>query len=251
MDFRTFSKKSFQIPMALICLLLSFAITWQVRGVYKRTIQGAQQTQRYDQLLEQYLEAVAEKIDALTQLEECKQDLEEYREAVSQSSDASARLLRDVEKFQMMAGRTDVEGSGVIITVTDGAPSPELGILYNPNDYLIHNEDMLFLLSELKAAGVDALSINGERILANSEVRCNGPTISVNRMTYAAPYEVKAIGDPDNIISALNFPRGVKERFETFGLGFTVKKADNVVINGYKREIYFNYAKPVKKEGEE
>ena len=45
--------------------------------------------------------------------------------------------------------------------------------------YIIHDDDLLRVINELRAAGAEAIAINGERIVAMSEIRCAGPTLSV------------------------------------------------------------------------
>ena len=62
--------------------------------------------------------------------------------------------------------------------------------------YIIHDEDLLRVLNELCAAGAEAISINDQRIVATTEVRCAGPTVSVNNVRSAPPYVIKAIGNP-------------------------------------------------------
>ncbi|HEX2926870.1 MAG TPA: DUF881 domain-containing protein, partial [Ruminiclostridium sp.] len=52
---------------------------------------------------------------------------------------------------------------------------------------------------ELKMAGAQALSVNGERIISTSEQVCAGPQIFINNNRYPVPYEIKAIGDPDKL----------------------------------------------------
>ena len=65
--------------------------------------------------------------------------------------------------------------------------------------YIIHDDDLLRVINELRAAGAEAIAINGERIVAMSEIRCAGPTLSVNNNRSAPPYEIKAIGNPNNL----------------------------------------------------
>ena len=85
------------------------------------------------------------------------------------------------------------EGQGVTITIDDSKTKSKAG--ENPNLYLIHDDDLLKVINELKAAGAEAISINEQRLIATSEIRCAGPTLSVNNIRSAPPYEIKAIGE--------------------------------------------------------
>ena len=244
MDLKFFNKKSFQVPMAVVCFLLAFVVTWQFRGVYRNTQIRKQQELESEKALVMQNQKLSE------QLEQYRADIEKYREAAANNSSISAKLLADLEKAEMMAGITDVYGEGVILTVTDGSVTGSAGANFDVGLILIHDNDITMLLNELRSAGVEAMSINGERVLATTEVRCAGPTISINNTRYAVPLEVKAIGDADTIVNALNMPHGVKYQFDTFGLGLEIEKASDIVISGYKKGISFTHAQPVKAEEE-
>ncbi len=101
----------------------------------------------------------------------------------------------------MSAGLIAVEGPGIIVTIDDSKRVGKLG--ENPNLYLIHDDDILKVINELWAAGAEVMSINDQRIITNSEIRCAGPTLSVNNTRYAPPYEIKVIGNPHNLENSL------------------------------------------------
>lgn len=77
-----------------------------------------------------------------------------------------------------------MEGPGVTIILED---SSQANVTGNEADYLIHDNDLLSVINELRSAGAEAISLNGERILATSEVRCTGAVVTVNGRRYAAP----------------------------------------------------------------
>ena len=97
-------------------------------------------------------------------------------------------------------------------------------------------------LNELRAAGAEALSINGERILATSEIRCAGPTISINNTKKAAPFEIKVIGDPDTLENALKMPGGAVDQSAFYGIDVSIKKSNKLMIEKYKGANTYKYA---------
>ena len=119
------------------------------------------------------------------------------------------------------------------------------------NLYIIHDEDLLRVLNELRAAGAEAISLNDQRIVAMSEVRCAGPTVSVNNVRSAPPYVIKAIGAPKTLTSALRLRGGVVETFEFWGIQVKIKAADKVHIPALKAPRNFEYAQSVAKKEEE
>ena len=155
----------------------------------------------------------------------------------------------EMERLQVMAGSTEVKGAGIEVVLDDSniAKTPN----QNPNLYIIHDEDLLRVLNELRAAGAEALSVNDQRIVATSEIRCAGPTVSVNNVRSAPPYVIKAIGSPKTMISALKLRGGVVETFEFWGIQVKIKTVDDLKIPALKSARNFEYAKSVDNEGKE
>jgi uncharacterized protein YlxW (UPF0749 family) len=117
----------------------------------------------------------------------------------------------------------------------------------NPNLYVLHDEDVLRVLNELRAAGAEVMAINGERLLSTSEVRCIGPTILVNKVRrVAAPFVITAVGEPDTMISALKMRGGVVDTLQQFwGIQVTVKRLNQVTIPAYRGSRVFTHAREV------
>ena len=111
-------------------------------------------------------------------------------------------------------------------------------------DYLIHDNDLLSVINELRSAGAEAISLNGERILATSEVRCTGAVVTVNGRRYAAPYVIFAIGDPDTLYSALTMRNGVVDILSQWGITVRVTASDQLLIPAYSGTVDYQYAKP-------
>ena len=154
------------------------------------------------------------------------------------------------ERLRLLAGTTAVEGAGIEVVLDDSAIPKKAN--ENPNLYIIHDEDLLRVLNELRAAGAEAISLNDQRIVAMSEVRCAGPTVSVNNIRSAPPYVIKAIGAPKTLTSALRLRGGVVETFEFWGIQVKIKSQDKVQIPALKAPRNFEYAKCVEtKEGQE
>ncbi len=53
------------------------------------------------------------------------------------------------------------------------------------------------MVNNLKAAGAEALAVNGLRIIAGSDIRCVGTVILVNSTRVAPPYEIQALGNAE------------------------------------------------------
>lgn len=237
-----------QIAIGLVCLIMAFGITLQIKSVkYNKAVNNADYTRAAD--LQALLRQEREKSDELTkQVIQYKDDLQEFKEQYSKSSDLSELYKKQLDRAELLAGLTEVEGTGVVITLRDSRKKSD--ILLDPNLNIIHDSDILSVLNELSASGAEALSLNGERLVATSEVRCAGPTVSINNNRYAEPFEIKAIGDSANMENALLMRDGVYDTLTAYGLEVNIKKTSKVVINRFNGTINYKYALPIVKEAQ-
>ena len=91
---------------------------------------------------------------------------------------AAGALESELYKIKLYAGLLPLVGPGVEVTL-DNTPGAELGYGENAG-YIIRDEDLLKVLNDLRGAGAEAIAINGQRILATSQVRLAGNHINVN-----------------------------------------------------------------------
>ena len=224
-----------KVLIAIVFMVLGFMLSVQ----YKVTVQ--RRTIRMDRV-----EDLSERLKAMET--ENKHLLQEINELRKKGADRAKD--HGQERLQLLAGTTAVEGAGIEVVLDDSAIPKKAN--ENPNLYIIHDEDLLRVLNELRAAGAEAISLNDQRIVAMSEVRCAGPTVSVNNIRSAPPYVIKAIGAPKTLTSALRLRGGVVETFEFWGIQVKIKSQDKVQIPALKAPRNFEYAKSVEtKEGQE
>ena len=134
------------------------------------------------------------------------------------------------EEVKELSGYSTVTGPGITITMRDS--ERELKDGQNPNDLIIHDIDILRVLNDLKKAGARAISINGERVLATSKIKCSGATITVNDTTYGQPFIIKAIGDIDLLSAAINSPESyAKSLKDIYGINIKVQENNGNKVN--------------------
>lgn len=230
--------------IGIVCLIMAFVVTLQIKSVIYNHAVNSQESLRVDELLKQ-LNTEREKNDNLNELvASLKSDMQSFKEEAAQNSDYSKTLLSQVEKAELLAGLVEVEGSGVTITVKDSTQKNAIG---DASAYIIHDIDLLTIINELCDAGAEAISLNGERIISTSEIRCAGSTVSVNNTRCAQPFVIKAIGDPVNLENALIMRDGVYDTLSAWGLGIDIKKVSSITIPAYTGTLNYKYAKPTEK----
>ena len=150
---------------------------------------------------------------------------------------------KNFDELKFLACTVPLEGEGIIIKMDDSLRETKSG--EDQNLYVVHDADVLRVINELKAAGAEAISINGQRLTATSEIRCAGPTISVNNVRSSAPYEISAIGDKKSLENSVKMRGGVEETLKVWGIRLTVEVKDKIFIPAYEGEIHHKYAKIV------
>lgn len=166
----------------------------------------------------------------------------EYERVMGEQGNLNEVLERQLAQAEMLAGLTKVTGPGIEILLDDSSWE---GIRdKDPNLLLVHDEDILAIVSELKAAGAEAIAINGQRIMFNTEIRCGGPTININSVRYAPPYIITAIGEPNNLYAYMGgHESGYLDLLEYYGLQVNVEQKEELVVPEYKGNISFKHVK--------
>jgi len=226
----------FHWAFALAGLVMGVLLAYQFR--ITREIQSMEPVVKAQQLTAQIIALKKERDFWRARVDELRTRLDKTATG-TQVEDLKAEL----EKARIEAGFTELTGPGVEVTLNDSGISLRPG--ENPNLYVLHDEDVLKVLNEIKAAGAEAVSINGERLLATTEVRCTGPTVVLNKnKRLAPPYVITAIGNPDTLESSLRMKGGVAETLQFWGIQVNVKKLPQVTVPAYTGGIRFEYAKP-------
>ena len=186
-------------------------------------------------VMEDDLSIETEELTHLHQLKEEKQkELDAFLNI--KKPEKSSELLNEILlRRKMQAGYQKLQGKGVIIELMDS--EEEAGDGENPNNLLIHDQDILILLNDLKVAGAEALSVNGQRIVARSEIKCSGATITINGTTYGQPFIIKAIGDPKQLEAAVLSPNSYGDILQQlYHIRLKTEIKDFVEIGAFEKE---------------
>ncbi|NLC76177.1 MAG: DUF881 domain-containing protein [Clostridia bacterium] len=136
-------------------------------------------------------------------IDEKRDRIDEIREQQVEKG-TLATLQSELEWLRRRTGLTQVTGPGITVVLDDNeelaaAAKANAPLTFDPNSYIIHDKDLLYLVNDLRLGGAEAISINNQRIISSSDIRCVGTVILVNSMRLAPPYEIRAIGDPEKL----------------------------------------------------
>ena len=163
-------------------------------------------------------------------LNDTNNKIDEYKKQMSSEEDAEKLLEQELNESEKFVGYTDVQGEGIIITLED-------------NDFRnIERFDLISLVNELKIAGAEAISINEERVVTNTDIALiNNSIILVNSRRISGPYVVKAIGDKKYLESAITIKGGFLDEMSASEKTINYTVEDNIIINKFNGIITLDY----------
>ncbi|WP_126426016.1 DUF881 domain-containing protein [Brevibacillus marinus] len=226
------------VYLAIVTLATGFLISHSIESTKLRALEreSDQQWQLETKLNEQIVKEKEQNRILEVQLLALQREVAQVEEEVARHQSEAAEVLAELEEARMLAGVIPVEGSGVVVTMQDHPNASQSGdVMKN----IVHEQDVTLVVNELRAAGAEAISINGQRLVSSSAIRCVGPTIIVNGVKSATPFVITAIGDPGTLSQALHLPGGVMDRLKDF-VQISVEQKELVQVPAFVGEISFD-----------
>lgn len=235
-----------QLAVGIVCVVLGLVLVLQFRSVQSNYLDGIAPAQKAQELVAELKKVREEKQGLMMELNALEAKIKEIEEAESKEDVLVKNISTELEKYKMISGVRSVKGPGVVVVVDDPPLDPEFSL--DAPSVIMYNYDLLLsLINKLNDAGAEAISINEQRIVSQTEISLAGSNVNINSVPTAPPFVIKAIGNPDTLESTLNIRFGIVDqmRSERFNLQVSVKKQDEIVIPRYNEIIKFRYAKPV------
>lgn len=181
-------------------------------------------------------------------IEDKEKELQILNELVFADEDITDKLDMDLILNKSISGYIALEGPGITIKMYDNPEEEIVGV--DVNDDVIHDVDVLNILNDLRVAGAEAISINGERVVTSSELKCRGPVIGINGISIGTPFIISAIGDSKMLMASVNAPGTYGDALKNiFAIGFEAEEKDDLYIPAYSGSFDFKYAEPVREDG--
>ena len=222
-------KMQVAITLGFMCFLLTLGIVLQVNTVNKAT-ETVGQAREENGLRDQVLKW-KEKYDVTYEnLTKAEKQLESLRQSAVQNDENAKNMEKSLSEANILLGITEVTGNGITINLEDGKD-------------LIHQEDLIMIVNELKNAGAEAISINNQRMISTSFISCDGNVILIDGNKIGTPFTVLAIGNPEMLYGAINRNGGFIKYLQDYGIKAEVKKTENIKIPKYNGIIDSKYMK--------
>ena len=232
-------KEKISLVLGGMCLVLSCGIAIQVRSISNVGTPSSLNTTENN--LRDAVLRTKENYDNLYEdVENAEKLLERERNSATENNEELSNLQKEINTLNTQLGLTDVTGKGVIIQLDD-AKSVTANWLGDPNDMIVHDNDIISVVNELKNAGAEAISINGQRIVNTTAITCVGNTVMINGEKVGAPFTIKAIGMPETLKNAYRYGSYLYILENDYFLEVDFKTSENVTIPKYTGTYKFNY----------
>lgn len=234
------NKKKISLVLGITCFLLTIGIAIQVNTI-SNTGSTVSTNEKENKLKDEILR-LKEKYDNLyRELEQTEEELETQRVIATQNNGELETIESSIKENNKLLGLTEVTGSGITVILRDN--NTWTNYIGDPNNLLVHYSDILEVINELKNAGAEAISINGQRIVTTSSIECDGSVIKINGEKIGTPFEIKAIGYPEQLVGAVYRKGGyLRNLEEDYGIEVSITKSEKITIPKYSGVIKFNYA---------
>jgi len=240
-------QKQWVLPLTIVCFVLGGLLAVQVRT---QQLRGATEVGRQTSALVWML------ADARAQLEKQKDETDRLRSRVAEYEEVAASekglvsLMRDeLRNGRMALGLVPVHGPGIELVLDDSTmvSGTDMG---GQDLFVIHDVYLLQVANELYASGAEAVSLNGHRLVSGSAITCSTRLIKVNDVAISNPFVFLAIGNKDNLVSALNIRDGFLDFLRRLEFKVKLTPKNEISIPPVAIAPTYEYSQAVTKEAE-
>ena len=220
------------ITIGLMCLILTAVIFMQFKTISQTDISELE-LMRESELKTEITTLKTKYDEVVAKIKEDNEKILEYENAKEEGKKASGLLQKELKETEDLLGKNAVTGEGIVITMT------------NAGTKSINAQDLLELVNMLRNAGVEAISINDQRIVYKSYIaNINGTNyITINGERVMAPFTIKAIGNMTYLESAIAKKNGYIDTQISDGKDVKLERQNNISIAAYNRNLSFEYVK--------
>ena len=158
------------------------------------------------------------------------------------------KLRARAKALEQPTGLSALEGPGIRVTLRDAPPSLDPPDDVDPNLLVVHQQDIQAYVNALWAGGAEAVTLQGQRLISTTGIKCVGPTVVLDGVPYSPPYVIEAIGDVGAMNTALQTSPATITYADyasnpKFQLGLDIENVDNVKAEAYAGPVSLRYAR--------
>ncbi len=219
-------KITMTIIIGIMCFILVYVMFMQFKVVSQTDVTSLT-TKRESELREELESWQSKYDDTANQLTQAQANLDEYKNKINDTQASSELLDKELQQAELYLGKTDVEGQGIIIEISDGTSN-------------VVADDLISLMNELKTAEAEAISVNGQRVTNLTEFADVDSYIVVNGTRLSSPYTIQVIGNQKYLESGITAKGGFSDTMTSNGKNISITEDNNIKILKYSGNFEVN-----------
>jgi uncharacterized protein YlxW (UPF0749 family) len=181
--------------------------------------------------LQQRAGALEDQIDALT---------------AQVNTNAVSRLQAQADRLRDAAGMAPVRGPALKVTLDDAPDDQPVPEGLDANAMVVHQQDLQAVVNALWVGGAEGITLQGQRLISTTGIKCVGNTVVLHGVPYSPPYEIVAVGDPVQLQRALDASEYVQTYLQytrpPVNIGWDVELLTDVRLPGYESAVNLKHA---------
>jgi uncharacterized protein YlxW (UPF0749 family) len=157
-------------------------------------------------------------------------------------------LQHRIDAVSIPSGLRALAGPGIVVTLNDAPRGQEVPEGVDPKLLVVHSEDIQAVANALWTGGAEGMSLQGNRVISTTGIKCVGNTVVLQGVPYAPPYRIVALGDPSAMYRALLDSPGVRNYRDyvppPYNLGWSVRTSERLGVPAYVTPVALQYARP-------
>ncbi len=148
------------------------------------------------------------------------------------------------------AGFTEVTGPGITVTLSDAPREVRQSSDKELYVFIVHQQDLQAVVNSMWQSGARAITIQGQRIITTTGIKCAGNSVELHGIPYPQPYVIRAVGDPtslqeglDSDPSVLGYRRDAAD--PEISVGWSMQQEAQLTAPAYGGIQGLSYARPV------
>lgn len=173
-------------------------------------------------------------------------EIRQQVDALTADQDEDSDLAPQLAEQATIAGLVAVRGPAVTV-VLDDAPSSVAADGIDEDLLVVHQQDIQAVVNVLWRGGAEAMTIQGQRVVSTTGIKCVGNTVVLHGIPYAPPYVISAIGNQRSLQDALDSSESVrifKQYVQAYGLVFEQSSQPRAEFPAHEGTLDLQYARP-------
>jgi len=159
-------------------------------------------------------------------------------------------VMGRLRRLEGPAGLRPLSGSGLIVALDDAPRDDEVPSGVDPNLRIVHQQDIQAVVNALWAGGAVGISLQGQRIISTTGIKCVGNTVVLQGVPYSPPYRVMAVGNPRTMYDALNASPAVQSyrqyEADPYNIGWSLRRSERLRLPAFSSPLELSYAQPAR-----